>query len=159
MSIGGLQDSAVYVLLAADATRAVFNDSEDPDYVGLARFTGLDDSEVREVFDDRTAADGGVHGSFWRGRRPVVANIDIVPETLADRNAKYDRLMRAVGNSLRSDSTLTWQPEGSAEVFIRVRKQGPIRRSEDPGWLTKIQVPMVAADPFKYSTELHTVTI
>jgi sugar lactone lactonase YvrE len=156
MTIGGIQDDTRYELVAADGSTAVFNDPTDPDYCGFAKFAGLEDAEVRETADDRTSADGGVHGPFWRGRRPVVANIEIAPASTIDRNTKYDKIMRAVGNSLRTDSTLTWTPDGSAEQFIRVRKQSRIARGEDSGWLTRLQIPMVAADPLKYSTVLRT---
>jgi hypothetical protein len=157
MTIGGIQDSVKYTLTAPDGSVATFNDPADANYVGMARWTGLDDAEVVEVADQRTAADGGVHGDFWRGRRPIVGNIEVVPTSATDRNTKYDRLMKAT-NALRGDSVLKWTPDGSAEQFVRVRKNGPVRRAEEPGWLTKFQVPLVSADPFKYSTTLNTGT-
>ena len=156
MTIGGDQWSVTYELVAPDGSRAVFNDDTDPDYVGMATWSGLDDSEVREVADDRTEADGGVHGNFWRGRRPVVGKIEIAPASTTDANTRYDKMMRAA-NCVRGDSILTWTPDGSAEQFLRVRKSGPVRRAEDSAWLRKYTLPLVSADSYKYSTELHRI--
>lgn len=71
----GPQYGVKYVLtgMQGDGTRVVFNDPQDADYVGmLTNISGLDSPDVRESADDLIGDDGGVHGNFFHGRRPIV---------------------------------------------------------------------------------------
>lgn len=71
----GPQFGVKYVLtgMQGDASRITFNDPQDADHVGyLSNITGLDSPDVRESADDLIGDDGGVHGNFFYGRRPVV---------------------------------------------------------------------------------------
>jgi hypothetical protein len=98
---------------------AVFNDKLDPDYVGtLSEITGLDSAEVRESFEDLVQADGGVHGDFYYGRRPIVlTGKSYGHPTVALRNYRLDKLLRA-SNAMRSDATLSWRPSLRTENLI-----------------------------------------
>jgi hypothetical protein len=59
--------------MQGDGVRVVFNDPQDADYVGmLTNISGLDSPDVREAADDLIGDDGGVHGNFYYGRRPIV---------------------------------------------------------------------------------------
>jgi len=61
-----------YELTGPDGTVAVFNDASDSKNVGtLTALTGLDSPEIRENAQDLVESDGGVHGAFYFGRRPV----------------------------------------------------------------------------------------
>lgn len=132
-----------FTLIGPDGSRAVFNDDTDPDYVGLLNsVSGLDSAEVRENFDDRVEADGGVHGNFWYGRRPVVLEGLIRHTTAADRNAKEQKLLRA-SNAMRGDAGLSWTPDGSSIARrILLRRQQPVRISG--AWNKQFMVPLVA---------------
>lgn len=64
-----------YVLtgMQSDGVRITFNDPQDVDNVGfLSNITGLDSPDLRESADDLIGDDGGVHGNFFHGRRPIV---------------------------------------------------------------------------------------
>lgn len=150
--------NVVYTLTGPDNTVAVFNDPTDPNYVGvLTEVTGLDSPDVRESADDLVQQDGGIHGDFYYGRRPVVLNGMIInPTSAANRNTRMDLLMRA-SDAMRADSTLTWTPSGSVQQYIRVRRQQPVRVTG--AWQKTFQVPLVAADPRVYSSALHTSSV
>jgi hypothetical protein len=69
----GPQYGVKYTLVGPDGGRAVFNDPSDNDYVGvLSNISGLDSPDLRESADDLIGDDGGVHGNFYHGRRPIV---------------------------------------------------------------------------------------
>lgn len=157
-TISGPQDDTKYTLLNDDGSEAVFNDPTDSNYVGFARWTGLDSPEIRESAYDLVQADGGVHGDFWHGRRPIVGSIEIAASSVQDRNTKMTRLQQAA-NCPRADATLTWTPDGGVEQFVRVRRNQPLRRADEPGWLSKWSLPLVAADPRIYSTGLNSSNV
>jgi hypothetical protein len=147
-----------YTLTGPDGTTAVFNDPSDPNYVGmLTEVTGLDSPDVRESADDLVEMDGGIHGDFFYGRRPVVLNgIVLNPSSASARNLRLDLLSRA-SDAMRGDAVLTWTPSGSVPQYIRVRRQQPLRISG--AWQKTFQVPLVAADPRIYSSSLNTSTV
>lgn len=71
----GPQYGVKYVLtgMQGDGVRVVFNDPADADYVGvLTNISGLDSPDLRESADDLIGDDGGIHGNFYHGRRPIV---------------------------------------------------------------------------------------
>lgn len=119
--------SATYELIGPDGTRAVFNDADDPDFIGyLSEVTGLDGPEVREAAEDRAGADGGVHGAFYAGRRPITLAGSIWPEPHTIRNLREDRIKRAT-NALRADAVLNYTPEGLDARQFRGRRSQPPR--------------------------------
>jgi Phage tail protein len=149
----GPQFGVPYALVGSDGSRAVFNEPSDPDYVGwLSNISGFDSPEVRESADDLIGDDGGVHGTFFYGRRPVVLEgyIESRP-TNADRNIRMTRLQRA-SNAMRQDSTLRWAPEGGTEQILYVRRQQPLRITG--GYLKQFQLALVSADPRIYGAEI-----
>lgn len=150
----GLSWGRTYTLTGPDGTIAVFNDDTSPYYVGILDpngCSGLDAADVRENADDLPDADGGVHGPFYEGRRPVVLAGQIIASSVADRDDKVDRLRRA-SYALRSDAVLKWTPTGGEEIFSSLRRQQPLRVTG--GYLKTFQLSMVAADPRIYSTTL-----
>lgn len=165
----GPQYGVRYVLIGADGGRVVFNDPTDADYVGmLTNITGLDSADVRESADDLIGDDGGIHGPFFYGRRPIVleGQIDNTPSPFytdgsgaplasnAIRNLRMTRLQRAT-NAMRSDMQMRWAPEGGVEQMLNVRRQQPLRIS---GAFNKtFQAAMVAADPRIYAAALQEV--
>lgn len=158
MSELGVEYGCKYVLVGPDGTRVVFNDDTDEDFVGILSpdTSGLDASDVREDATDATEEDGGHHGDFYEGRRPVVLVGTIISTGPEDRNAKAAKLKRA-SRALREDATLTWQPEGGPEVELKLRRQQPIRITK--GYVKDFSLPMVAADIFPKGTTTHTETI
>lgn len=157
--IGGPQYGVKYTLTGPDGTIAVFNDSADPNYVGVLgpETSGLDSADVRESADDLVEMDGGIHGSFYYGRRPIVLNGQLAPPvSTIDRNTKASKLRRA-SNALRQDAILKWTPDGGVEQFCRVRRQAPLRITG--GWVKNFQLPLVSADHRVYSTALTTVSV
>ena len=105
------QIGAVYTLTGPDGSVAVFNDPSSPNYVGmLTEVTGLDSAEVRESASDMVEADGGAHGTFYLGRRPVVLNGKVFGHTTeVERSLRLDRARRA-SLALRGDAVLKWTP-------------------------------------------------
>ena len=152
------QFSTTYTLTSADGLSvAVFNDPSSANYVGmLTEVTGLDSAEVRENAQELVEADGGAHGHFYFGRRPVVLSGRVYGHgTLAVRAQRLDRARRA-SLSLRGDSILRWTPDGAQEVFLPVRRQQPFR--ESGGWNKDFQIPLVSEYATIQSTELVTST-
>src|SRR5687767_13381883 len=88
--------NAKYTLTGPQAVVAVLNDSADGNWVGdTTEVTGLDSPDVRESADDIVEGDGGVHGNFYYGRRPITLSGNIKGHTtLASRGVKEDRLGR-----------------------------------------------------------------
>ena len=149
----GPQYGVKYTFISNDGSRAVFNDPYDADYVGwLTGISGLDSPEVRENADELVGDDGGVHGDFFYGRRPVVFEgmIEPRPDNVS-RNLRLTRLQR-VTNAMRQDMTIRWAPEGGTEQTLKVRRQVPLRITG--GYMKEFQLGVVAADPRIYGAEI-----
>lgn len=155
---GGPQDSIKYVATAPDGSRCAFNDPTDADYVGMARFSGLDSSDIREAINNRSGTDGATQGLNFRGSRPVVGSIEILGTTTADRNTKWAKMKRAL-NALRADGTLAFTPDGGLPSQVKFRLNTPIRKGDEPGWLHKAQFGLQCADPYIYSQSAHATTV
>lgn len=154
----GPEIGAPFVLTGPDGTRAAFNDITDRDYVGmLSDVTGLDAPDIRESADDLVQMDGGIHGNFYYGRRPItLSGMLLNPVSIDDRNRRMTKIMRAA-RGLRADATLQWTLSGGQEQFVKVRlQQGP--RFEG-AWQKTFLVGLVAADPRIYSTIFQTQLI
>jgi hypothetical protein len=150
----GPQFSAKYTLTGPDGARAVFNDQNDRDFVGmLTDITGLDSPDVRESADDLVEMDGGIHGDFFYGRRPItLTGVILNPSSADDRNRRSTKLMRA-SNAMRGDATLSWILSGGYEQFVKVRRQQPLRITG--GWQKQFQLAVVSADPRIYGATLR----
>lgn len=149
----GPQYGVKYTLTAPNGARCVFNDPEDADFVGwLTDMTGMDSPDLREAADDLVGDDGGVHGDFFYGRRPIVMSgqIESRPDNIS-RNVRMTRLQRA-SNVTRQDAVLRWSPEGGVEQTISVRRQQPLRITG--AYNKQFQLALVAADPRIYSAAI-----
>lgn len=155
-----------YTLIGPDGTRAVFGNSDDaqadPDWVGFLDpdngIVGLDGTDVRESADDLVEQDGGVHGPFYEGRRPVLPHVVINPDLHgAAREAAIRKLKRA-GRALRDDAVLRWTPSDvGLELELALRRQGkPTESGRHP---RTVQLPMVSADPAKRASAESQLTI
>lgn len=145
MSQLGVEYSGTYVLTGPDGARAVFNNTADADFVGMLspESSGLDSADVREDAQDATEADGGVHGDFYYGRRPVILQGTIIATSKEDRNNKVTKLQRA-SNAMRGDAVLKWKPSGAAdEVELSLRRQQPLRITG--GFVKSFNLAMVSA--------------
>lgn len=122
-----------YSLVATDGSTAVFNDPLDPNYVGaLTEVTGLDSAEVRESAFDLTESDGGSHGAFYLGRRPIILNGLVYGHTsVVERETRLDRARRA-SLALRGDSTLSWRPRSRVENIVT----NPRAQTNTTDWYT-----------------------
>lgn len=141
----GVEYGCKYTLTGPDGTIAVFNDSADPNFVGILspESSGLDSPDVREDAQDSVEDDGGIHGDFFYGRRPVVLQGTIIASSVTNRNEKVDKIKRA-SNALRGDATLKWKPTGATEeVELKLRRQQPLRVTK--GYVKDFQIPMVSA--------------
>lgn len=148
--------SAVYTITGPDATAAVFNDSTSGNFVGyLTDISGLDSPEVRESADNIVEGDGGVHGAFYYGRRPVTFEGMIAPDPSTTLNARIDQLFRAT-NAMRADATVTWTETGGVGRRLLVRRQQPLRITERRP--KKFLIALVSADPRITSQTLYTLT-
>lgn len=143
---------AKYTLTSPDGITASFNDPTDPNYVGiLTDVTGLDSADVRESGDVLSGADGGYHGDFFFGRRPItMTGLIVNAPDAATRAARMDLITRAT-NAMRGDAVLWWQNTASGSVPMQtwVRRQQPIRYSG--GWVKTFQIGLVSQFPFLYS--------
>lgn len=147
-----------YTLTSPTGDVAVFNDQTDPNYVGvLTEVTGIDSPDIRESADDLVQADGGIHGDFFFGRRPItMTGIILNPASPADRNSRQDKLSRA-SLALRGDALLQWTPSGGAAQRVLVRRNQPMRVTG--AWQKQFQLALVAADPRIYSNTLNTSSV
>ena len=150
----GVEYGCPYVLTGPDGTRVVFNDDTDEDFIGILspESSGLDAPDVREDATDATEEDGGHHGDFFEGRRPVVLQGTIIATSAKQRNERVAKLKRA-SRALRRDATLEWEPSGGAKVELKLRRQQPLRVTK--GYVKDFQVGMVAADPFPKGRAVH----
>lgn len=98
---------------------AVFNNPQHPSYAGmLTEVTGLDSPEIRESAEDLVESDGGAHGRFYYGRRPITMNGKIFGHTTnAERAARSD-LIRRASQALRTDGKLSWMPSKRIDNVI-----------------------------------------
>lgn len=128
---------------------AVLNDPSSGNFVGyLLDSSGFDSPEIRESADNIVEGDGGVHGSFYYGRRPFTLDIVVVPSsTTALSHARLDKLYRAT-NAMRSDGTIVWTETGGVAKVINFRRQQPIR---GPSQERRCLFAGVAADARIYS--------
>ena len=150
-----IEIGAVYTLTGPDGSVAVFNDPLSASYVGaLTEVTGLDSAEVRESAQELVEADGGAHGAFYLGRRPITLTGRVFGHaSVTERNQRLDRARRA-SLALRGDSVLKWTPAGAQEVFCSVRRQQPFR--ESGAWVKDFQIALVSEYAAIYSTALVT---
>lgn len=154
----GVEYGGKFTLTGPDGTVAVFNESSDPNYVGILspESSGLDSPDVREDAQDRTEDDGGIHGNFYYGRRPVVLQGTIIASSATQRNERIDKLRRA-SRALRSDATLTWTPQGSSEeIKLSLRRQQPLRITK--GYVKEFQLALVSASALIQSATLKTAS-
>jgi hypothetical protein len=156
--MAGIEFGTKYTLTGPSGAVATFNDSTDPNYIGmLTDLSGMDSPEVRENADDLVQMDGGIHGDFFYGRRPItMSGILLNPADASDRNARINKLS-AASDAMRGDAVLDWTPSGGVHQFIRVRRQQPLRVSGT--WQKEFQVALVAADPRIYSFALNSLTV
>jgi hypothetical protein len=148
----GVERGTRYELIGPDGARVVFNDRTDIDFVGFLTEvpSGIDSPEVRESADILVEADGGIHGSFYFGRRPftLTGMIDPTPNVGRDTvveagitrlmqagevvNRRINRLQRAT-RAMTGDSLLRWQAANGPAVQVSGRRQQPLRiASSDP---------------------------
>jgi hypothetical protein len=140
--------------LTNGAVSAVFNSPLDANYAGmLTEVSGLDSPEVRESAEELAQADGGSHGYFWFGRRPITLTARFFGHgSIAERTVRMDRVRRA-SLAMRTDAILSWTPslQGGITIpmFTYVRRQGPLRESGQ--WVKEMQIALVSEYAAIYS--------
>lgn len=154
----GLEWGTKYTLTGPDGTVVTFNDSTDPNFIGVLspESSGLDSADVREDATDATEEDGGHHGDFFEGRRPVVLQGTIIASSAAQRNERIGKLKLA-SRALRRNATLKWKPAGGVEVELKLRRQQPLRITK--GFVKDFQLPMVAAEIFPQAITVQTKSV
>lgn len=153
-----------YVLVGPDGTRAVFNNPEDPDFVGYLNsetgITGLlDTPDVREGYFDKPEFDGGVQtDSFFSKRVGVIQGFVIPDPTMAVYNNRETKI-KAASRGMRGGepSRLYWTPEGREQMSMRVYRQGKVsftgRRPKN------FLIPLSSPDPYLFSSATAEATI
>jgi hypothetical protein len=127
--------SPYYLYNPAQTDYVALNKDTDSNFVGyVSDITGLDDSEVRENALNINAGDGGVHGRFWRGRRPWTIAGFIMPMTpVTARSAAVEHMENILNQCLASDGTLMWIQSNGITKYIPFRKQQPFRDTKGQG--------------------------
>jgi hypothetical protein len=153
---------ATYRLVGPNGITAVFNDQFDPDFAGmLTEVSGLDSPEVRESASDLVQADGGMHGDFYYGRRPIVlTGKQINHPTVAFRNLRMDKARRA-SDAMRGDSVLSWKPSTRLENLLPNGSFEPsvTGGSDTVGWtLSSANSPVTSAAPALSATWAYSGT-
>lgn len=127
-----VEHGLTYTILGPDGTRAVINDSSDPDFVGFidadnGGVTGLERAGVRENADVLPEADGGVHGAFLYDRLGFALNL-LIPDGVGGLSwrARQAKLKRAT-DAMREDALLQWTPTEAIPVEVSFRQQQPLR--------------------------------
>lgn len=149
--------SIKYTFVGPSGARAVLNDPSDSDFVGYLdgeeAISGIDSPEIRDSYSDLADADGGMAGSNFYSRRPIVMNGKVLPTSAADRNTKLGKLMAAT-DARFADGTMTWTPTGGEPVFVKFRRQLPFRAKG--GFNKEFQLGLVANDPRIYTVRAYT---
>lgn len=147
---------AIYTLTGPRGDIAVFNDPTDSHYVGmLTDVTGLDSPSVRESGGDMVAADGGWHGNFYYGRRPITMSGTVFGHSSATARALRINLLIVASDAMRGDAVLSWQPMsfGAPAMQTWVRRQQPLRISG--AWNKDFQLQLVSQYAQLFSATLH----
>ena len=150
--------SIKYTFVGPTGARAVLNDPTDPDFVGYLdgeeAISGIESPEIRDSYTDLADADGGMAGSNFYSRRPIVMNGKVFPTSASDRNTKLGKLMAAT-DARFADGTLTWTPTGGEPVFVKFRRQLPFRAKG--GFNKEFQLGLVCPDPRIYTQRAMTI--
>lgn len=112
---------SIYTLTSGNGQwRAVFNDPFDPNYAGmLTEVSGLDSPEIRESAEDLVEGDGGVHGNFYFGRRPITINGRIFGHATArERDQRLDYVRNAT-LAMKEDAVLSWVPRDRITNYVK----------------------------------------
>ena len=145
------QELGARYTLTGGGVSAVFNDQSSADYVGIVREVGgLDGAEVRESADDIVEGDGGRHGAFYFGRRPITFTVMVLnPASALDRATRLDKLRRVCTAGLRADISLSWIPTWGTTpdvnyvaMYTPVRLQQPLR--EQGNWQKTVSISLVS---------------
>lgn len=151
------ENGAIYTITSPTGAVAVLNNPASGNYAGmLQEITGLDSADVRESATELVEADGGAHGRFYFGRRPLTMLVKVFNhETALIRATRIDRLHRAC-QALRSDAILSWAPTYAPTVGMQVpvRLQQPIR--DTGAWTKEVQLALVSASAVITSSTLNT---
>ena len=150
-----------YTLTAPDGTTCTFNNPAASDYVGmLYEVTGLDSPEVRESATELAEADGGSHGYFYFGRRPITMNCRVFGHaSVLDRDLKLDRLRRIVHQGMRADLILGWHNDPTDATLAMqtwVRLQQPLRITG--AWVKEASMQFVSEFAPLFSQAAHSAT-
>jgi hypothetical protein len=157
--------------------KAVLNDPTSEDYAGMVKdVTGLDSADVREKAEDKVQSDGGWHGDFFQGRRPITFTVVLFGHSdMTERETRIDRLRRATkvlrdghgaetfGTTLggggaggRAHGELSWtnKPEDdNVPMVAYFRRQQPFRVTGP--WVKEVQFALVSPFSEIFSQELH----
>lgn len=144
----GLEQGAVYTLIGPDGHVAVFNDAASPYFVGFltAPPGGLDSPDVRGTTNVLAQADGGYHGSYFHGYRPLTLEGIIPPDAgVGVVNDRIERLQRASAATY-GDGALLWTESGEAypRAVRRLRRAQPLRVTDTRP--KRFQLQMVGAE-------------
>lgn len=150
----GFEVGIPYVLTGPRGHRVCFNDSTDPDFIGrIEEITGLDGPDTRESAENIVEGDGGRHGDFYHGRRPITISGQLDADTFGlTQNQRVTKLLAAT-NAMRQDAVLSWTPTGGIPMSLRLRRQNSPRIAG--GRVKSFLVSMVCSDAEIFSDLLQ----
>lgn len=138
------------------------NVPSDSHFVGYVNdVTGLDDAEVRENAQYINAGDGGIHGRFWRGRRPWTISGFIMPTNpTTARSAAVEHMEAVLAQCFAQDGWLMWTQYNNVTKYIPFRKQQPFRDTKGQSNVQRnFLVAGVCADYRIYGWNQHNVNV
>lgn len=156
------QLGAPYTITSPAGIIADLNNPASANFAGIVSdISGLDGAEVRESAEDLTQADGGQHGDFYFGRRPITMTVRFVNFASGNaRDAGIDRLRRAT-KAMRGDAVLKWTNVGSGGLFTPAAMQTWVRRQQPfrvtGNYAKEVQLALVSEYASLYSQTSHTL--
>ena len=133
-----MADVGVQYALNTAGTDITFNQYTDPftghDQYYLTEIRGLESASLRTPFDPVPLGDGALIHDFWYGARHIqmegvilVQSVSIEDDIVEIRNTMTDALSDALNDCLRTNATLTFDPQGSSGTrAITVRYEVPL---------------------------------
>lgn len=151
--MGAIELGCPYYVVGSNDQQFAINVPSDPNFVGyVTDVTGIDDTNIRENAQVKVAGDGGLHGPFWKDRRPWTISGFIVPQMpVAARSAAQDYIAQIMDTCLQADGYLVWYPTNSEPRYVAFRKQQPLRITKGQSNVERnFQLAGVCADPRIY---------
>ncbi len=155
-----MADVGVVYTLNTAGTDITFNQYTDPfighDQYYITEIRGLESPSLRTPFDPVPLGDGALIHNFWYGARHIaiegiilVQSTQVMDDIVEIRNTMTDSLSDALNDCLRTDATLTFDPQGSSSTRnITVRYEVPLEVTHVDNYLSlQFSFGLIAGNP------------